>query len=100
MIRREMVWVAGLMLSSVAVAAGNPAAGEKHVADKDCSSCHQRLVGGDGSKLYLRSERRVKTPAQLAAQVSYCSNQLKTGWFPEDEEDVAAWLNHRYYKFK
>jgi hypothetical protein len=56
-------------------------------------------VGGDGSKIYLRDSRRVKTLPQLGAQVSFCSSQLKTGWFPEDEEHVVAWLNHRYYKF-
>lgn len=92
-----------LLLAGILVGtawAGDPAVGEKMVAEKNCSGCHQRLVGGDGTKLYLRSDRRVKTPAQLAAQVSYCSNQLKTGWFPDDEEHVVAWLNQRYYKFK
>jgi hypothetical protein len=79
--------------------AGDPALGEKMVTEKNCAACHQRLVGGDGSKIYLRDSRRVKTLPQLGAQVSFCSSQLKTGWFPEDEEHVVAWLNHRYYKF-
>ena len=73
--------------------------GEKMVAEKNCAACHQRLVGGDGSKIYLRDSRRVKTLPQLDAQVRYCSNELETGWFPEDEAHVVAWLNHRYYKF-
>jgi nitrate/TMAO reductase-like tetraheme cytochrome c subunit len=80
--------------------AGDPAVGEKMVTEKDCAGCHQRLIGGDGSKLYTRSDHKVKNKGQLAAQVSYCSSQLKTGWFPEDEENVVAWLNHRYYNFK
>ena len=42
----------------------------------------------------------MKSLPQLHAQVSFCATQLKTGWFPEDEEDVVAWLNHRYYHFK
>ena len=37
---------------------------------------------------------------QLGAQVSYCSNQLETGWFPRTRPTSVAWLNHRYYKFK
>lgn len=96
---RFLTLTAGLAVAAGAWA-GNPAAGEKLVADKNCAACHQRLIGGDGSKLYLRGDRKVKTLPQLHAQVSFCSTQLKTGWFPEDEEDVVAWLNHRYYQFK
>jgi hypothetical protein len=42
----------------------------------------------------------VRTPAQLQAQVAYCNTQLATGYFPDEEEHVAAWLNQRYYRFK
>ncbi len=90
--------LSGLLVGSAR--AGDVAAGEKLVADKDCAACHQRLIGGDGSRLYTRPDRKVTSLAKLAAQVSFCSTQLKTGWFPEDEEDVVAWLNHRYYHFK
>ena len=33
----------------------------------------------------------------LRAQVAYCNTQLGTGYFPDEEEHVAAWLNQRYY---
>lgn len=94
-----LLLAAGFAVSPVA-GAGDMAAGEKLVQEKQCSTCHQRLVGGDGSQIYLRSDRRVTTLPKLHAQVAFCATQLKTGWFPEDEEDVAAWLNHRYYHFK
>ena len=94
-----LMLAAGLTVAAGAWA-GSPAAGEKLVTEKNCAACHQRLIGGDGSKLYLRSDRKVKSLSQLHAQVSFCSSQLKTGWCPEDEEDVVAWLNHRYYQFK
>ena len=87
-------------LAGGAAWAGDPAVGEKLATAKNCAACHQRLVGGDGSKLYTRADRKVKTLAQLASQVHFCSTQFKTGWFPEDEEHVVAWLNHRYYHFK
>ena len=29
-----------------------------------------------------------------------CSAQTNAGWFPEDEANVAAYLNQRFYKFK
>jgi hypothetical protein len=67
--------------------------------ERDCNGCHVRLVG-DADRIYLRDDRRVRTPAQLQAQVAYCNTQLATGYFPDEEEHVAAWLNQRYYRFK
>lgn len=91
--------LAGVLVAGLA-RAGDPAVGEKMVTEHACAACHQRLVGGDGSTLYTRSDRKVTSKAKLGAQVSFCSTQIKTGWFPEDEEHVVAWLNHRYYHFK
>jgi cytochrome c2 len=68
------------------------------LVDKDCHGCHERLFG-DQDRIYTRADRRVKTPAQLRAQIAYCNTQLGTGYFPEDEEHIAAWLNQRYYHF-
>ena len=44
-------------------------------------------------------EPGMKTPAQLLSQVSYCNTQLKTQYFPDEEEHIAAYLNERYYHF-
>jgi len=76
------------------------AAAGKTLHDKDCVACHARQFGGDPAKIYLRPDHRVKTPAQLRAQVAFCNSQLGTSWFPEEEEHVAAYLNLQYYKFK
>jgi len=80
-------------------AAGDPKAG-KALADKDCVDCHARRFDCDASRIYLRSDRKVHTPAQLMAQIGVCNTQLSTGYFPEEEEHVAAYLNLQYYKFK
>ena len=77
---------------------GDPRRGQPLV-ERDCSGCHVRLAG-DADRIYTRDDRRVRTPAQLQAQVAYCNTQLATGYFPDDEEHVAAWLNQRYYRFK
>ena len=77
---------------------GDPAQGHALV-DKDCNECHVRQFG-DRDRIYVRADRRVKTPEQLRAQVAFCNTQLATGYFPDEEEDVAAWLNQRYYRFK
>ncbi|MEP7184042.1 MAG: cytochrome c [Betaproteobacteria bacterium] len=82
-----------------AQAAGDAKAG-KAMHDKDCVACHARQFGGDGTKIYTRTDRRVNTLAQLRAQVAACNSQLPTRYFPEEEEHVAAYLNLQYYKFK
>jgi mono/diheme cytochrome c family protein len=80
-------------------AAGDPGAGEP-IVRKDCIRCHASRFDGDADRIYLRPERKVRTPAQLMAQVRTCNVQLGTSYFPEEEEHVAAYLNLRYYKFK
>ena len=41
--------------------------------EKDCVACHVRRVGGDGTKMYTRAERKVTTPAKL----TQCAVQLR-----------------------
>ena len=50
--------------------------------------------------MYTRHDRRVTSPAKLKAQVAFCNAELDSGYFPEDEDHVAAYLDLRYYKFK
>lgn len=76
------------------------AAKGKALADKQCVACHVSLFKGDGSGVYTRADRKVKTASQLAARISGCNANTGAGWFPEDETDVAAYLNKTYYKFK
>ena len=49
--------------------------------------------------MYTRPDHKVRTPAQLLAQVQYCNAQLGTSYFPEEEEHLAAYLNLHFYKF-
>lgn len=68
--------------------------------EKNCASCHARSTGGDGSGIYTRIDRKVTTPSKLLAQVAMCNTRLGGAMFPDDERDVAAFLNHDYYHFK
>ncbi len=96
------------LLSAFAFAAGvhaaPPAKGDakagKILHDKSCVSCHVSMFGGDGSAIYTRTDHKVRTPEQLAARIAGCNANTGTGWFPEDEAHVAAYLNQQYYKFK
>ena len=93
-----------LLLPLVAAAAnpfpkGNPNQGKK-LHEAKCVACHQRLVGGDGSEIYKRIDRKINAPQALLQRVAACNAQVNAGWFPEDEEHAAAYLNQQYYKFK
>jgi hypothetical protein len=76
---------------------GEPKQGQA-IVDKDCHACHVRRFG-DKDAVYTRADRRVNSPAQLMAQIAVCNTELGAGYFPEDEEHIAAWLNQRYYRF-
>ncbi len=69
------------------------------LADRDCNGCHVERFGNP-SAIYTRADRRVTTPAQLLAQVQRCNVELTKGYFPDEEEHVAAYLNSTYYRFK
>ena len=90
---------AAVAMAPAPFANGNPELG-KPLNDKTCVDCHARRFGGDANRIYFRGERRVRTPAQLMAQVSYCNAELGTGYFPDEEEHIAAYLNKQYYRFE
>lgn len=92
-----------LLFSSTVVTAApfadaDPAAG-KLLVDKNCVSCHASSYGGDGSAIYTRENRKVKTPKGLIAQIRNCNTMLGLKWFEDEELNVASYLNNTYYKF-
>lgn len=76
------------------------AAAGRALHDKSCPSCHVRLFGGDGSGIYTREERLLGSRRELLQRVATCNTQTRSGWFPEEEAEVAAWLNATYYHFE
>jgi hypothetical protein len=81
------------------VKSGDAAAG-KALVDRDCIGCHAERFAGEPDRMYRRPDRRVKTPAQLLAQVQTCNTNLGKGYFPEEEEHIATYLNLGFYHFK
>jgi cytochrome c553 len=90
---------AAVAIAPAPFANGNPELG-KSLNDKSCVDCHARRFDGNPDRIYLRGERKVRTPAQLLAQVSYCSAEIGAGYFPDEEEHIAAYLNKQYYRFE
>ena len=80
-----------------AFANGDAKAGEALV-QRDCIACHAQRFG-DATKMYTRADRKVRSPEQLLAQVRVCNVELKAGYFPDEEESVAAYLNRQFYRF-
>lgn len=72
----------------------------KALLDKHCISCHASSFGGDGSGIYIREDRKIKSAKGLVTQVRNCNTMLGLKWFDEDELNVAAYLNQTYYQFK
>jgi len=71
----------------------------KALVDKHCISCHASSFGGDGSAIYTRDYRKVKSPKGLVAQIRNCNTMLDLKWFEDEELNVAKYLNQNYYKF-
>lgn len=84
---------------SAIYAGGNPEAG-KALLEKNCISCHASSFGGDGSAIYTRENRLVKTSRGLKAQVRNCNTMLGLKWFEDEELHVASYLNQTYYHFE
>lgn len=76
------------------------AAGKKLFDQHKCNSCHASMLGGDGSTMFTKANHKIKTPDSLKTQVQTCSTNLGLMMFEDDVENVSAYLNNNYYKFK
>ncbi|MDH5537787.1 MAG: hypothetical protein OEY03_00150 [Rhizobacter sp.] len=72
--------------------------GKEVHTSKRCAACHAEKTKRDAAFMYQRDERKVKSLFDLRRYVSLCNMELKLELFPEDERDVAAYLNQQYYK--
>ena len=65
----------------------------KKLTDANCYQCH-------GTEIYTRADRKVKNLPGLRKQVQFCDQALGLTWFDEQVNDVSAYLNQEFYKFK
>jgi mono/diheme cytochrome c family protein len=73
----------------------------KKIDQQKCYACHAKKSGfGNGDMIYTRSDSKVKNLQNLRSMVAMCNTELRLDLFPEDEADVAAFLNKQFYKFK
>ena len=91
-----MSHIGTLLLLLVALGAALPAAAAdpgrgRALYESRCTGCHNKSV-------HQREVRRATTFEGVLAQVSRWNTTLGGDWTVEDIEDVAAYLNERYYK--
>jgi len=81
-------------------ASGNAENGKKLFARYECNSCHKGKVGGDGSAIFTRPERIVRSAAELIPRIIFCSGVVGANLTAQEEQDLAAYLNQSYYHYK
>lgn len=84
-------------INSHATETSHPAG--KQLVQKHCISCHASSYGGDGSEIYKREYRKVRSLKGLEAQVRNCNTMLNLKWFDDEEQQVIQYLNQSYYHF-
>jgi hypothetical protein len=82
------------------LAGGDPAAGKKAFDEANCNGCHVKMTGGEPGRLFTRPERRVRDAQSLLKLVRFCISRTGASVFPEDEVNIASYLNRAYYKFE
>lgn len=88
-----------LVSASSIASAGNLESG-RELHQENCISCHQAKMGGDGSAIYTREDRRIDSYEALNNQVRRCKTSLGVPWPEHQIEDVITYLNETFYKFK
>lgn len=81
-------------------AKGDAANGKKLMVKYDCESCHKGKMGGDGTAIYTRLERRVTSADILIDRMEQCSGAIGKQLSEQEKLDLAAHLNKTYYHFK
>ena len=73
-----------------------------HRVASHCVEIHGALglMEGYPVERYFRDGRALSDKLELLQRVAACNSQVNSGWFPEDEGNVAAWLNKHYYRFE
>ncbi len=72
----------------------------KALVERHCMSCHVAKFGGDGSSIYTRADHKIRSLEALVAQINRCNEGTRASLPPEGLQDVGAYLNQSFYKFR
>jgi cytochrome c553 len=79
---------------------GDAQAGKQLFEQDHCNRCHIAMMGGDGSAIFTRPDHKVRSPQQLLVQLGICGPNAGVTLSDQDKQDLGAYLNQNYYKFK
>lgn len=82
----------GASIMSSATLAADAAKG-KTLHDAKCQGCHD-------TRQYTRKNRIIHTFEDLHSRVEFCDAASNAGFTLDDIDDVVAYLNKEFYKFK
>jgi mono/diheme cytochrome c family protein len=91
MVQLKYAVMAVLALAASTAAAEDPDRG-RLLYENHCTVCHTSVA-------HVREDRKAATPAELLHQITRWSTHLELSWHGSEREDVAAYLNQRYYRF-
>ncbi len=75
--------------------------GKKLYLEAKCQKCHLQDSKFDPNSIKKEGlTSKVKSKSDIHKWVVSCNNFFGTGWFPEEEEKVAKYLNSTFYKLK
>ncbi len=70
------------------------------VLEEKCTGCHINMFGEDGSSVYTREDRMVKTVEGLMQMVEACNVRTQNGELSEEIlDDLTAHLNETFYRY-
>ena len=96
-----VVLIAGLTAAQANPFPKGDAAMGKKLHDGRCVACHNSMFPDkDGTQLYSDLFRKMDNPVKLKGMIEFCNTRSNAGWFEEDIQHVARYLNDTYYKFK
>ncbi len=92
----KLITMSPFMLLAAIMAAPTMAADTeagKEQLKSNCYACH-------GDEVYTRADRRITSRPALTAQVHRCQVAQGLGWFDDEVENTAEYLNIQFYHFK
>lgn len=78
---------------------GNAQTGKAMFDKYKCNSCHAAMLGGDGSAIFTRANRKVHNAGELIEQIKICGGNVGANLSTQDAQHLGAYLN-QYYKLK
>lgn len=90
---RLVLMMLGLLFCAAVSAQG------KALHDSACLQCHAALSGGNGTHLYQRGDRKVKSLEGLRKRVKNCALAADVSWDDAQREAVVQYLKASFYRF-